>query len=84
MSITDQKPFVVTDGHIPRTMANHMVCGFCMHQFVPGETARWVFCPGAPNTYVCVDCDGDDVPERFAARWRDVILPILRRWGGYS
>ena len=84
-SILSGKPFVATDEHMTLPWNGKgreaFCCGMCMHLFEMGETVRWVYVDKAPNTFVCVECDGPDIAQRFSERWITVIKPILRRWG---
>jgi hypothetical protein len=78
------KPFVVTEDELKLPWAGRgrvaFSCGFCPKQFELGDTVRWVYVEGAPNTFVCTEHDGPDVAERFREHWRTVIRPILDRW----
>ena len=80
----EQEPFEVTQLDLDTTWGRNgrdFACGFCMRRFELGETIRWVAMPvEVCNTFVCAEHDGPDVRERFIARWREVVKPILLRW----
>lgn len=76
---TNQKPFTVTDKDLRASWSGgkngiFFRCGLCGYRFQIGDTARWVFTnnvPGAPgNPLVCQRCDGDDVIDRWKAKWK--------------
>lgn len=81
---TNQEPFVVVEEMLHLNWGGRgshiFCCGFCHHRFEVNDEARWVYVEGCPNTFVCKNCDGSDVVERFQERWRTVIKPILDRW----
>jgi hypothetical protein len=83
---TQQRPFPVTERFLNvEWSGNHnrdLACAFCDDRPQVSAIWRWVATtPGAPNFWVCSDCDSPDVRERFVERWVTVIAPILRRWG---
>jgi len=72
MSFTNQKPFVATAadcaaGWSGGKNGKYFRCYLCGHQFIPGDTVRWVFAAHQHlgNFMVCVKCDGPDVLDRW-------------------
>jgi len=54
-------------------------CALCGHEWKLDEVVRWVYTndmkDAGGNPFVCVDCDGDDVRERWAKmcqEWREI------------
>lgn len=82
---TDQKQFTLDASDLASFAAvknlRVLVCGFCKRTLREGDLARWVYVEAASNVFVCQRCDSPDASERFRRRWRDVIHPILERWG---
>lgn len=81
---TSQQRFYVTPEMLAQkwgTNGRPPDCGLCGHVFVNGDIARWHLIPsGAPNIFVCHQCDGSDVSERFIRYWNEIVRPIIRRW----
>jgi len=84
LGFTRGLPFTVEEDDLTLAWRGGVfLCGMCMRPFAVGDTARWIYSGfrNAPNTFVCTGCDGPDVLDRWTDRWRNVITPILRRWG---
>lgn len=81
---TSQQRFYVTTEMLAQRWGTNTQppdCGLCAHVFVDGDICRWQMIPsGAPNIFVCQQCDGPDVVERFTRYWFGVVRPIIRRW----
>ena len=80
MSFTDQKPHIVTPEDVRAPWSGHrngkrFYCRMCGHQFLVGDSFRWVWAgvltPARVNLLVCGKCDGDDVLERYQQWWLD-------------
>ena len=95
MSFTDQKPRIATleDTKLAWSGApngKRFRCYLCNHKFQVGDIYRFVYNPKGINIFTCVQCDGDDVLERFQTLyndvkkiietyfWIDVLLPAVK------
>lgn len=82
---TSQQPFVVTADDLKLKWGGRgrqaFACGLCDHLLEEGDRARWIYAPRASNTFLCDACDGPDAGLRWEQRWKQTIVPILRRWG---
>jgi hypothetical protein len=74
MSFTDQKPRVVTEKDLSTRWGGgkpgkKFRCFLCGKKFEIGDIWRWVYANhsniGFGNFFVCADCDGPDVLERW-------------------
>lgn len=78
MSFTDQKPHTVTEKDTKAPWSGikdgkRFYCKLCGHQFVVGDTYRWVFASSIQrvNLLVCERCDGPDVLDKWKKWWED-------------
>ncbi len=84
---TNQKQFVVVEEMLRLKWSGRgrrsFACGLCNHFFETGDKARWFMSRIGANPFVCESCDGPDVHERWEKYWREVIKPVLDRWGNW-
>lgn len=85
MSFTDQKPFEVTADDLRRRWGSGFKCKLCGHEFVLGDTVRWVYANGTPgaqcgNFLVCFGCDGENVLQRGIDDFQ-ATFKAAKRWG---
>lgn len=91
MSFTDQKPFDINAEQLAsfnRRGRRKLHCVLCGHEFVEGETVRWVYAnsadgPRCGNFFVCTKCDGEDVLKRAGESF-DTAVKLARQWDIYG
>lgn len=94
MSFTDRRPFQVTDefkkavSHNGRKRFN---CKLCGHDFVTGDTARWIFANFSEskvrcgNFFVCDKCDAkDEIVLECAKLGYAEAVKMAKRWDIYG
>lgn len=77
MTFTDGLPHVATEEDLTAPWGGYwdgrrFCCSLCGHRFAVGDVWRWQSTPpGMPNFFVCQDCDGADVSERYRVQFAE-------------